>query len=274
MKSIFSFARNQFVLSIAAAGAACLALGMSSAAQASTFTRTSLVNGGVAVPTGVSEVGGIVLDLIGANNNRVTTQLSASSLYVGFAGQNPETIGTQTGFGTSITDALGGGLLQAAVRLTLFDGDTAAGDFDEDDNSLLLNGINFGNWSDVQAQNTDGLGTVAFAGFSGGGFRDNILDTGWFLNSDSTSLAAFYSSLLSTQEVVFSLNDIDPFDNFFDFTQGVDSSLIDVGTGPVVTPGGGGSPASVPEPGSVMALLLIGGAGVLQMRRRVASQAV
>ncbi|MEL6602268.1 MAG: hypothetical protein AAFP20_03460, partial [Cyanobacteria bacterium J06614_10] len=238
---------------------------MSGAAQASTFTRTSLTNGGQLTPSGVSEVGGIVLDLIGSNDNRVTTQLAASSLHVGFAGTNPLTIGTQTGFDSSVLSALGGGLKEAAVRITLFDGDTAAGDFDEDLNTLLLNGVDFGNWSDVEAQNTDAMGTALAAGFSGGGFRDDLLDTGWFFNNDATTLTSLYNSIVATQEVVFGLNDVDPGDNFFDFTQGVDGSLVDVGTGPVVTP----NPVDVPDPSVVLGLIGMA-AAALPLRTRAA----
>jgi hypothetical protein len=202
----------------------------------------------------VSEVGGIVLDLVGTNNNRVTTQLAASTLYQGFSGfnVNPLTIGTQTGFGASVINALGGGLTQAAIRMTLFDGDTASGDFDEDLNDLLLNGINFGSWSDVNAQNTDALGNVLAAGFSGGGFRDGTLDTGWFFNNNAATLTAFYNTLTATQQVVFAIDDVNPDDNFYDFTQGVDGSLVNVGTGPVVTPP---NPTGVPEPSSMIGLM-------------------
>src|SRR4051812_14081315 len=51
----------------------------------STFTTTSPTGGGQALPSGVTEVGGIVLDLVGTNGVRVVSQLPASSLYVGFS---------------------------------------------------------------------------------------------------------------------------------------------------------------------------------------------
>ena len=55
--------------------------------------------------------------------------------------------------------ALGGGFQSFSIRFTLYDGDTGIGDFDDGDNNLLVNGINFGNWSDVVTQQTNSLGT-------------------------------------------------------------------------------------------------------------------
>ncbi|HET6576066.1 MAG TPA: hypothetical protein VFG68_20865, partial [Fimbriiglobus sp.] len=88
-----------------------------------TFTFTSPTSGG-ALPSGVTEVGGIVLDIVGANGARVVSQLAASSLHQGFAAVNPLTIGTQTGFTSTVVNALGGGISELAVRITLLDGDT------------------------------------------------------------------------------------------------------------------------------------------------------
>jgi hypothetical protein len=226
-------------------------------AQASTFTRGTL-------PTAVSEVGGIVLDLIGANGTRVVTQLAASTLFTGFATANPFTIGTQSGFSPTVVAALGGGISQASVRVSLLDGDTAAGNFDFNDNTLLLNGINFGNFSTIQAQNTTETGAEGGLGFSGGGFRDDTLDTGFFTSSDTTTLASLFGSL-GSGNVVFGLNDLDPRDNFYDFTQGIDSSLINVGTGPVVTPP---SSQQVPEPFTIIGTLM-GSASAFRMRKRL-----
>jgi hypothetical protein len=130
-----------------------IALGLvaASPAQSSTFTRGTL-------PSGVSEVGGIVLDLTGNNGTRVVTQAAANTLFVGSAPSiNPLIIGTQTGFTPTVISSLGGGISKASVRVSLFDGDSAAGDFDFNQNTLLLNNINFGNFSTVQTQNTDGF---------------------------------------------------------------------------------------------------------------------
>src|SRR5262245_24529980 len=69
------------------------------------FTMTSPTSKGE-LPSDVTAVGGIVLDLVGVNGRRVVSQLPASSLFKGdfnsgvpvaFRG-NPGTIGIQSGF--------------------------------------------------------------------------------------------------------------------------------------------------------------------------------
>ncbi|MDG3005621.1 Ig-like domain-containing protein [Paludisphaera mucosa] len=207
--------------------------------QPTSSTLTSPTSGGT-LPSGVTPVGGLVLDLIGVNGVRVVSQLAASSLYVGFFNDgtpvayrgNPGTIGIQTNFSAELLAALGGGLAEAALRVTLYDGDTGVGDFDDQgQNFLLVNGVQIGDFSDVPTVSTTGDGEILISRNPGGGFRDNTVDTGFFYTNDPTLLEQLYATL-GGGSVTYQVQDVDPYDNFFDFTQGVDGGLIDVGTLP------------------------------------------
>ena len=167
------------------------------------------------LPTGVTSVGGIVLDLVGLNGRRVVSQLSADTLFKGTFNSSPGTIGTQAGFSPALLGRLGGGLSEAAIRVTLFDGDTAPGNFDYQDNLLLVNGVSFGNFSDVVTEETNGTGTVDLSDNPAGGFRNDKLDTGFFHLTDTASLDTLFASLAGGTAKL-QLADTDPGDNFFD----------------------------------------------------------
>jgi hypothetical protein len=142
-----------------------------SVAHASPLTESS-PNGG-ALPSSVSVVGGVVADLIGINGVRVVSQLAASGLFSGDT-TTSVTIGSQTGFQAS---SFGGGLASASFRITLFDGDTAADDFDFNDNNLVVDGVNLGNTSLIATSVTNGTGGGASSAV---GFPDGRLATGCF----------------------------------------------------------------------------------------------
>lgn len=230
-----------------------LACATVASAQVSTTSPT-----GQALPSGVSVVGGIVADIVGSNGTRIVSQLPASTLFQGFNSATTA-IGTQSGFTSAILASLGGGIQQAAFRVSLFDGDNAPGDFDFNQNTFLVNGLNFGNFSAVMTGITTGTGTQTGTAT---GFPDNQLATGWFGSTDAMLLANLFATLGTTNALSFAVTDTDPGDNFYDFTQGIDAGLINVGTGPVVQP-----PSVVPEPSSVI-LLGTGIAGLAVVARR------
>lgn len=137
-------------------------------ALATPETTTSPTGGNL--PSGVTQVGGIVVDMKGTNGTRVVSQLAASQLYRGYADSsenpvagvaegNPLLFGTQTGFNAGILGALGGGLSSLSVRISLWDGDTAPGNFDFNHNTFFVNGTSLGDWSGVTTYETssDGL---------------------------------------------------------------------------------------------------------------------
>lgn len=227
-----------------------LMLGISFTSNATVITITSPTSSGN-VSSSVSEIGGIVIDLVGTNGNSVVSQLSAASLFRGKLPTNPGVIGTQLGFTSSLLSQLGGGLSEVGVRLTLFDGDTASGDFDFNANFLLLNGFNIGNFSSVLVDNTNSTGTASFG--QSLGFGDSDLSTGWFYSNNSTFLNNLFGSLISNEQIVVAIDDIDGVgDNYLDFKQGLDAGLISVGMSPSLTTV---SPVSAPNN---LAIILLG----------------
>lgn len=254
------------ILSLAAASAG-LMIASGASAQSTTVSPT-----GGALPSGVTKVGGVVVDLTGSNGNRVVSQLAASSLFVGFsddpttkpgtASGNPLLFGTQTGYTSSVLSSLGGGLAGASFRISLYDGDNASGDFDYNDNTFLVDGINFGNWSSVATNVTDSAGNPITTTL---GFGNDVLATGFFSSVDAVKLASLFTAL-QDGSLGFFLDDVDEGDNFYDFTRGIDGSLINVGTGPVVTtpPVAG----AAPEPATWGMMILGFGVVGFAMRRR------
>lgn len=230
--------------------AAALALAMALTVQSTPTTMTSPTGG--TLPATVTQVGGVVTDLKGANGVRVVSQLAASQLYDGYSDSgtpaaymgNPLTIGIQSGFTPAILSALGGGLQSFAVRITLYDGDTGPGNFDDNENQLLINGATAGNFSDIVTEQTSSDGLTQIDTNPSGGFRNETLDTGFFVVTDPAKLATIFTIMTSLGQITFQLQDDDPTDNYFDFTQGVDGSLIDVGQGPSTV---GPTPEEAPE---------------------------
>jgi len=190
---------------------------------------------GLELPEEIGAVGGLVFDLVGLNGTRLVTQVDKDALFSGFFSTNPGSIGEQTGFTATELGALGGGLSQMAVRVTLYDGDNASGEFDVDDNNLVVNGVTVGNFSNIPTIQSDMVGNLL--GNPGEGFNDLEVRTGWFSLTDSGDLATVFSQMQSTGKLEAAFDDVDAGDNDLDFTLGVDTS-VDVPTGLTLQPGG------------------------------------
>lgn len=218
---------------------AALLVGLATPAISTPITENS-PNGG-ALPAGVSVVGGIVADLIGSNGVRIVSQLAAAGLYSGSPSTVNTVIGTQTGFNSTL---FGGGLASASFRVSLYDGDTAAGNFDFNQNSFAVDGINLGNSSLIATSITNSTGVL---NSNTNGFPDDELATGWFAVGNA-NLASLFSAI-GDGALVYTWVDLNPGDQFYNFSQGISSSLVNVGSGPtVVTP----PTTSVPLPGSAL----------------------
>lgn len=190
------------------------------------FTMKSPTSGGD-LPSGVTAVGGIVLDLIGLNGVRVVVQLSADQLFEGEFSRDSDvgSIGVMGGLSPQLLAQLGGGLAQMAVRMTVHDADTSVGDWDYDRNFLMLNGVELGNLS---TQHTEATTAAGVRQGSATGFQNGALSTGWFHVTDAGKLAEIYASLAENNQAAFGLRDTTPGDNGYDFTQGIDGSYFDV----------------------------------------------
>ena len=190
---------------------------------------TSPTTGG-ALPDGVTAVGGIVLDLVGLNGVRVVVQISADSLFSGVfspADGNPGLIGVLGGLSPQVLARLGGGLSQMAVRLTVDDADASVGDVDHNENFLTLNGIQIGNLSTPLTHATNEAGDLLGVAT---GFQNSALSTGWFLVTDTTLLGEIFASLQDGAQASFGLLDLDPYDNGYDFSRGIDGSHFEITT--------------------------------------------
>ncbi len=122
----------------------------------------------------------------------------------------------------SCSTYLGGGVTRMSVRFTAYDGDAQNGNFDFNDLTLRINGLDIDNWSVIPTQVTNLSGTTLVS--SGVGFGNNTFDTGWFQSTNPAVLA----SVLSKGSLTSTVFDRDPNDNYWDFRQGVDADQSQV----------------------------------------------
>jgi hypothetical protein len=192
--------------------------------SATTFTMT-VPTTGVTLPSEYPQAGGVVTILTGVNGNIYYQFSDPSGAYVGYNSNgtpiafrgNPFTINSAINLNCGFSDCatyFGGAIARMDVRLTAYDGDTQSNGFDFNDISLLVNGVNIGNWSALTTEKTD-LSGAQSRGFETG-FGNNTLNTGWF----SSTNTALLSNILQTGKITNQVFDVDPNDNFWDFTYG------------------------------------------------------
>ena len=193
-------------------------------ADATPFT-TNVPGTSIALPSAYPEAGGVVIVMEGINGQIYYQFSDPNGAFRGFNSNgrpsrfrgNPFTINDPIPLDCGIrscTDYFGGAIAQVYVRFSAFDGDTQPGGFDENDISLILNGVNVGSWSGLTTERTNTSGTVS-QGFTTG-FGNNTFNTGWFSSTNPTLL----NSLLTTGQTTTQVLDDDPNDNYWDFRRG------------------------------------------------------
>lgn len=199
-----------------------------SASGATPYTMT-VPGTGVTLPTQYPEAGGVAIVLTGANGNIYYQFSDPTGAFFGFQSTgspaafrgNPFTINDpiplDCGFRTC-TDYFGGSIARMDVRFTAYDGDTQPGGFDENDISLIMNGVNVGSWSGLTTQVTNNAGTSSVGANNGftTGFGNNTLNTAWFSSTNATLLG----NILATGQTTTQVYDDDPNDNYWDFRYG------------------------------------------------------
>jgi len=235
---------------VASAALLCgLAVPFAGTAHASPFT-TTVPGTSDKIPGNYPEAGGIVLVLLGDNGNYYFQISNPSEMMRGFQDRNstvPQAFrgrptwqlapqyNMQCGLVTC-EQYFGGGVQQGWVRFTAEDGDTSAtstsgNNFDVNDITLNLNGVEIGNWTDPVTQETNLTGTTVLSQATG--FGASQFDTGWF----DISSPALLNDLMVNGSVTWTATDADPNDNFWDFTLGndADTSVVPERVAPGMT---------------------------------------
>jgi hypothetical protein len=261
-------------------------------------TNTQVSPGIGPLPSTFAPMGGIVIDMVGANGKRLSAQISPTNLptiSLSDPSQNFWAFWSQTGFDAyTLQSLLGGGLQKVNIRITLQDGDSGspnpvyttifgansmpfsgAGarlspgnnlpasnnyrsqppgwDFDAGTDlyiAIPLAGggyINCGYMGQTNTFRLDASGNTlaTYTGFPGVYAIDmpyfastpkqgytSFAVTGWF-SVPSSKLAALYSTLSTTSALTLGIWDIDPGEQYYDFTQGVADTITDV---PLIPP--------------------------------------
>ena len=219
---------------------AALAVFLPTFALATPFTET-VPGGNGAIPITYPRVGGTMVVLVGANGNIYYQFVNPSTQFQGFQNSgtpvgyqgNPFQLGPAQTLNcgpTACSTYFGGSIVEGYVRLTARDGDACVGDFDHNDVSFRLNGFHVSSFTGPNTERTNMAGTVS-NGFEPC-FRNQgstETSTAWFDISGNTALL---NNILTVGSTTPFVQDVDPNDNYWYFTDGNDAT----GT-PEVAPG-------------------------------------
>lgn len=205
------------------------------------YFTTSPINGGTPLTINAPPVGGIVYDFVGLNDQRVTAYFGASSLPEFDSSGTQTTVLNSSILPSRAINALGGGIKQLSIRLTINDGDTAprnpgdATNVNQEYNTafLMFNGVSQAvNLSSIYTYSHTGSGDVSNPSATppNQGFPNEELSTGWGLITDETELTAIYNSIVSNGNTIDlkwqSVNSTIG-NNHIDFQSGLDQDIID-----------------------------------------------
>ena len=184
-------------------------------ANANLIMSTSPTSAG-ALPFEIPTFGGAVVDIVTNEGDRVTSYISAKDLFRGYLNTGRTDydsieIGSLV-YSPSTLNLLTTGIAELAIRFSLYDGDNAVGidviekdEYQANDNSLLVNSNNFGNFSFVDTVTTDRNGSVVYDNFGADGFANKMTGTGWFYSNDTSLLGLITDSLLQTSTLTFDM---------------------------------------------------------------------
>ncbi len=191
------------------------------------YFNTSPVEGGSALPISVPPIGGVIYDFVGLNGVRLSASIAANDLPTFTSANNSFQVLNSTTISARSLSALGGGISELGVRITISDGDTASGNIWVNSSFLSFNSVaQVVDLSQTQTYSHNSLGDVGANAIQTGYPNDNLA-TGWSLITDSAKLSAIYASLVSTGGVLdLKWQQTGSGGNFLDFTSGIDASLL------------------------------------------------
>jgi Bacterial Ig-like domain len=185
------------------------------------YFTTSPINSGSPITLNVPPVGGIIYDFIGANGLRITAFVNGSAMPSFTSSGGSSQLLDSSPVTAQLITALGGGIQQLAVRLTVNDGDSDASGFDFNEAFLNINGVSqMLNTSVMDTFNHDSNGDATSASLTPG-YPDGVLATGWGLVTDATILSNVYNSLVSTNKI----------DLFWESVAGGGGNVLNFGSG-------------------------------------------